>query len=74
MIVAGTEAQLKEGKGEAMLTVTQAAARLGIGERTLRIYITKDRITPFEERLMGSLLFAESDVETLKQQMMKDGY
>lgn len=74
LIVAGSQEQLKQGKGESMLTITQAAARLGVGERTLRIYVGKGRITPYDERLMGCLLFSEPSVEELKESMMKDGY
>jgi len=74
LIVAGTEPELKTGKGEAMLFLTQAAARLGVTERTLRLYVEAGKITPYDERLMGSLLFPEAEVERFKLGRMKDGY
>ncbi len=74
MIVVGSEEELKAGRGEPALTFTQAAARLGVTVLTLRKYIEKALITPFEERLSGALLFPESAVEQLRQSRLRDGY
>lgn len=74
MIVVGTAEELKNGKGHLAYTQTQAAARVGCTEMTLRRYVRDGKITPYAERLMGAVLYTENDVETLKASMLNDRY
>ena len=69
--VAGTEEEIKAGKGKLLLTATQAAARVGINERRLRQLVDKDEITPYEEKVCNMPLFLLEDVEALRQSRLK---
>lgn len=74
MIVVGTSEELKAGKGVLAMTHTQAAARIGCNELTLRKYVAQGRITPYPERFMNAVLYVEKDVETLKASKLAEGY
>lgn len=74
MIVVGTAEELKQGKGQLALTHTQAAARIGCAEATLRKYVGEGKITPYAERLMNAVLYTEAAVEVLKATKMNDSF
>lgn len=73
-IVVGDEQAIRSGKGKLALTSTQAAAKLGIHERSLRRIVTQGLITPCEEKHGAFLLFAEDDVEQLRKSRLRRSY
>lgn len=66
IIAAETEKELEDGKGERMLTRTQAAARLGVTERRISHFVTAGELTPWDERLFHVPIFPESSIEQLR--------
>lgn len=70
-IVAGSDEELKAGKGRMMLTRTQAAARLGVAERRITGLVEEGQLTPYEERLFHIPLFPADEVEELRQKRLK---
>ena len=72
--IAGTEEQIKAGKGELLMTTTQAAARLGLNERRLRMLVEEGELVPYEERVYNMALYVASEIEKLRTTRMKRGY
>jgi hypothetical protein len=70
-IIAGTDEEIRSGKGRLMLTRTQAAARLGVAERRISDLVEEGEITPFEERLFHIPLFVADEVEELRKKRLK---
>ena len=65
------------GKGRILLTRTEAAARLGISERSLANLISADKLTPYPERPAGCarmVYFLADDVEALKDERANNGW
>lgn len=73
-IIAGTDEELRSGKGERMLTRTQAAARLGVTEKRIYEFVNRDELTPYEEKLFHIPLFPENEVEALRQRRLKRSF
>lgn len=63
--VVGTPEELAAGRGEIAVTITQAAARLGVSEKTLREWVEEGRIAPVG-RCARIALFRTGDVEKLR--------
>ncbi len=72
--IGGTDEQIKAGKGDLLITRTQAAARLGMNEKRFSTLIEKDLITPYEERICNMPLFLADDVEKLRESRLKRGF
>lgn len=72
--VGGTWEDIRVGKGEPLLTTTQAAFRLGTNEGRIRQFVDQDILTPYEEKLYNSPLFRASDIEKLRSERMKRGF
>jgi hypothetical protein len=72
--IAGTDEQIKAGKGELLLTTTQAAARLGMNERRLRMLVEQNVLTPYDERIFNVPLFVAKEIEQLRESRLKRGY
>jgi hypothetical protein len=65
------------GKGKILLTRTEAAARLGISERSLANLISADKLTPHAERPAGCarmVYFLEEDVQALRDERANNGW
>lgn len=72
--IAGTDEQIQAGKGELLLTTTQAAARLGMNERRLRMLVEEGKLKAYGERYCNVPLFVAKDVETLREAQLKRGF
>lgn len=72
--IGGTDEEIRTGKGELLLTTTQAAFRLGTNEGRVREFVSSDVLTPYEERVFNSPLFRAADVEKLRLARMKRGF
>lgn len=73
----GSDAEIKAGKGRPLLTRTEAAARLGISERSLANIIADDKLTPYPERPAGCarmVYFLAEDVDSLKDERANNGW
>ena len=70
-IIAGSDDELKAGRGERMLTRTQAAARLGVTEKRIYEFVNRAELTPYEEKLFHIPLFPEGEVEKLRERRLK---
>lgn len=77
VILAGSVQELAAGKGKILLTRTEAAARLGISERSLANIIADNKLTPYPERPAGCarmVYFLRDDVDALKDERANDGW
>lgn len=77
LILAGSPEELSRGKGRPLLTRTEAAARLGISERSLANIIAADKLTPYPERPAGCarmVYFLLDDVVALKDERANNGW
>lgn len=72
--MSGSPDDIRQGRGQIMLTVTQTAARLGVTERTVRRFVDATVLTPHEEKFANIPLFFEDDVEKLREERSKRGY
>lgn len=75
--LAGSELEIKQGKGKILLTRTEAAARLGISERSLANIIADNKLTPYPERPAGCarmVYFLKDDVDSLKDERANNGW
>lgn len=70
-IIAGSDEDLQAGRGERLLTRTQAAARLGVTEKRIYAFVEQNELTPYEEKLFHIPLFPESEVEELRKRRLK---
>lgn len=73
----GSSEELARGKGKPLLTRTEAAARLGISERSLANIIADNKLTPFPERPAGCarmVYFLLEDVDALKDERANNGW
>lgn len=66
-VVVGTPEQIRAGVAETAVTTTQAAARLGVCENTIRNMVRSGEIVSCG-RFSKTDLFLESDVERLRAQ------
>lgn len=60
-----------------LLTRTEAAARLGVSERSLANIIADDKLTPYPERPAGCarmVYFLADDVDALKDERANNGW
>jgi hypothetical protein len=65
------------GRGKILLTRTEAAAKLGISERSLANLIAADKLTPYPERPAGCarmVYFLADDVESLRDERANNGW
>lgn len=74
VILVGETSEIERGRGRPALTRTQAAARLGVGEKSLYQMIERMELTPYNERLFNSPLFLAEEVESLREKRMKRGF
>lgn len=74
VILVGENNEIERGQGRPALTRTQAAARLGIAEKSIYRMIENMELTPYKERLFNSPLFIEEDVEKLREKRLKNAY
>jgi predicted DNA-binding transcriptional regulator AlpA len=74
VILVGEAEEIEAGKGRPALTRTQAAARLGIAEKSIYRLIENMELTPYPERLFNSPLFIEQEVEDLRQKRLKTSF
>lgn len=74
LYIYGSPEELRSGKGRAIVTRVQAAARLGITERTISVMTQKAILTPCPERLGRIPMFFEEEVEELKEKREKEHY
>lgn len=75
--LAGTPEEISKGKGRMLLTRTEAAARLGVSERSLANIIADDKLTPYPERPAGCarmVYFLADDVDALKDERANNGW
>lgn len=70
-IVAGTDEEIRAGKGQLMLTRTQAAARLGVTERRVSHFVVNGELTPYEEKLFHVPLFPADEIEQFRKSRLK---
>lgn len=76
-VAADSFEDLMKGRGRILLTRTEAAARLGISERSLANIIAADKLTPYPERPAGCarmVYFLEEDVQALKDERANNGW
>lgn len=73
-IYADTEEALRSGKGQVALTSTQAAAKLGVHERSIRTFVKDGILTPCPEKSGCSPLYLECDVIQLLEDRKKRHY
>lgn len=69
--------EILKGKARMLLTRTEAAAKLGISERSLANLIAADKLTPFHERPAGCarmVYFLAEDVLTLRDERANNGW
>ncbi len=71
---AGTDEQIRAGKGELLLSSTQAAVRLGLNERRLRMLVEEGVIAPYEERVYNMALYLATEVEKVRASRHKRGF
>jgi predicted DNA-binding transcriptional regulator AlpA len=74
LYIYGTSVELSSGKGRSIVTRVQAAARLGLTERTISVMTQKGVITPCPERLGRIPMFFEEEIEELKEKREKEHY
>jgi predicted DNA-binding transcriptional regulator AlpA len=74
VILVGEAEEIAAGKGRQALTRTQAAARLGIAEKSIYRLIENMELTPYPERLFNSPLFLADEVEELRQKRLKTSF
>lgn len=72
ILLYGTHDDVKSGTGRPVVTKTQAAARLGVAERTFDRFIEMANITPCDERFGNRPVFFEEDIETIKANREKN--
>lgn len=72
--IGGTDEEIRAGKGELLLTTTQAAYRLNTNENRVREFVNQNVLTPYEERVFNIPLFRASEIEKLRTQRLKRGY
>jgi hypothetical protein len=70
-IICGTDSDLSSGKGQLLLTRTQAAARLGVTERLFKKLVANADLSPYEEKLFNIPLYQESDIEELRKSRLR---
>lgn len=66
-----------KGRGKILLTRTEAAARLGISERSLANIIAANKLTPYPERPAGCarmVYFLADEVAALKDERANNGW
>ena len=73
-IIAGSDEEIRSGKGQLMLTRTQAAARLGVSERRVNRFVEDGDLTPYEEKIFNSPLYPNDEVEHLRVSRLKRSY
>ncbi len=73
-VYAETEEQLRGGKGQVALTSTQAAAKLGTHERSIRTFVKQGLLTPCPEKSGSQVLYLEHDVMLLLESRRKAHY
>ena len=74
VFVAGSREEIRSGRGKVVVSLTQAAAALGVNEATFRRLVAQNAITPYPERIRGMPLYLEDEVEKLRLQREKQGY
>ena len=77
VVLAGSQDEIAKGKGRILLTRTEAAARLGISERSLANIISENKLTPYPERPAGCarmVYFLCEDVDALKDERANNGW
>ena len=67
LMVVGTAEDLAAGRGETVITVTEAAAVLGVSRQAVSKMVASDRLVPLT-RYEGAWLFKESDVRKLRDE------
>ncbi len=73
-VYAETEQELRAGKGQVALTSTQAAAKLGTHERSIRTLVKAGLLTPCPEKSGCSPLYLEHDIMVLLESKRKAHY
>lgn len=73
-IVVGTEEEIRAGNARIAFNKTETAAAVGISVRTLELMVRRGKITPYEERCLGSLVFLQDDALKLREDISKRGY
>ena len=68
VMLIGEPEQIRAGRGEVVITVAQACARLGLSESGLRQYINAGELVPVA-KVAKARLFKEADVEELRNRM-----
>ena len=76
-LACNTFEDILKGRAKILLTRTEAAAKLGISERSLANLIAADKLTPYHERPAGCarmVYFLADDVMALKDERANDGW
>lgn len=76
-LACNTYEDVLKGKARILLTRTEAAAKLGISERSLANLIAADKLTPYHERPAGCarmVYFLAEDVLALKDERANNGW
>lgn len=75
VIYAENEEQLRKGNGKLVYNSTQAAAKIGLHERKIRLLVKKGQLTPVDEIHMGvSPMYLEEDILKVIESRKKSSY
>ncbi len=68
VVIAGTVEEVRSGKGQIVVTHTEAAAIAGVSFSTIRRLVELNQLTPYPERALGSPVYLLSDIEKIRDE------